>query len=134
MVWLAKMKAVIVFVICLHLIVIRGNNVWVGAPYTRAPRIVSECETVSLAIGTALADNYNSFDEDTEWDVRIHSDCMVRTLGFASWVAGGLWKSGGKTPHGAHAPTLHAVQLLIVNCIYEFLLLKSRLCPYMLRS
>ena len=86
-----------------------ADTVWIGAPYTRAPRIVSECETVSLAIGSALADNYNSFDEETEWDVRVHNDFFAHALGFSNIVTEGLWKSGGKTPHGAHAPKLHAV-------------------------
>jgi hypothetical protein len=45
-------------------------------------------------------------DEETEWDMRLHNDFLIEHLGFAGWIQGGIWGSGGKTPHGNHAPTL----------------------------
>jgi hypothetical protein len=80
-----------------------------GRPYSLINRVQTECETIALSIGTLLSDFYNSFDEATEWDMRIHHDFLVEHLGFAGWIQAGLWHSGGKTPHGNHAPSLHKV-------------------------
>lgn len=72
---------------------------------------------------------YQNFDENTEWDMRIHHDYLVEHLGFAGWIQvcinnnnnhssnnsnnnnnkAGLWKSGGLTAHKHRAPDLHKV-------------------------
>jgi hypothetical protein len=78
-----------------------------GMPYSLISRIQTECETEALNIGTILADTYNSYDEDTEWDIRLHHDFLTEHLGFAGWIQMGTWGSSGKTSHGNHAPTLH---------------------------
>lgn len=75
--------------------------------YDLITRIQTECELEALQVGTALADRYNSLDEGTEWDVRLHNDYLIENLGFAPWIQDGLYKSGGKTPHKNHAPHLH---------------------------
>jgi len=72
-------------------------------------KVQTECEADALSIGTMLADRYNSFDEDTEWDMRIHNDFLVQYLGFAGWIQMGTWKSNGMTANRQHAPTLHKV-------------------------
>ena len=43
--------------------------------------IVRRCELESLSVGTRLADHYGSFDENTEWDIRLHHDYLVQYLG-----------------------------------------------------
>ena len=48
-------------------------------------------------MGTALADNYNSLDENTEWDSRLHSDFLSEYLGFFATITSGIWGSNGKT-------------------------------------
>jgi hypothetical protein len=76
-------------------------------PYRLISRIQTECELEALQVGTLLADRYNSLDENTEWDMRLHNDYLVRNLGFAGWIQMGTYKSRGKTAHGKDAPTLH---------------------------
>lgn len=80
-----------------------------GKPYTLISREQTVCEMQAVGLGSLLADYYNSFDEDTEWDMRIHHDFLAEHLGFAGWIQSGLWKSGGKTPFGQHAPELQKV-------------------------
>ena len=70
-------------------------------------KVQSQCELEALNYGTRLVDQYQSFDENTEWDMRIHHDYLVQYLGFAGWIVGGLWKSGGLTASGANAPSLY---------------------------
>jgi hypothetical protein len=76
-------------------------------PYSLISRIQTECELEALQVGTLLADRYNSLDENTEWDIRLHNDYLVRNLGFAGWIQMGTYKSGGKTAHGNDAAALH---------------------------
>ena len=59
-----------------------------------------------MSYGSRLADRYNHFDENTEWDRRIHDDYLTEHLGFAGWMVSGLWKSGGKTAGDNSAPEL----------------------------
>jgi hypothetical protein len=66
-----------------------------------------ECELEALNIGTRLADRYNSFDERTDWDVRIHHDYLVKYLGFAGWIQMGLWKNTQLTALRQNAPKIH---------------------------
>ena len=93
-----------VLYILFHLNLCHGE---LGAPYTLINRMQTECEAQAVIIGSTLADNYNSYDEDTEWDIRLHNEFLVEHLGFAGWIQMGTWKSGGKTPTGMHAPSLH---------------------------
>ena len=53
----------------------------------------------ALTTGSVLADNYNSLDEDTEWDARMHSDFMTEHLGFFAVIGSGTWGSNGKTTY-----------------------------------
>ena len=78
-----------------------------GDAYGLISKLQTECELEALLVGSTLADRYNSFDEGTEWDTRLHNDYLIENLGFASWIQEGLYRSGGKTPHNNHAPTLH---------------------------
>ena len=78
-----------------------------GEAYQLISRMQTECELEALTAGTMLADRYNSMDEGTEWDIRIHNDYLVENLGFAGWIQMGLYGSKGKTPHNHHAPSLH---------------------------
>ena len=61
-----------------------------GEPYGLISKLQTQCEVEGLSIGTALADNYNSMDEDTEWDQRIHSDFFAEHLGFFSVITTGV--------------------------------------------
>eukprot|EP00596_Hydrurales_sp_CCMP1899_P007347 CAMPEP_0119043500 /NCGR_PEP_ID=MMETSP1177-20130426/22767_1 /TAXON_ID=2985 /ORGANISM="Ochromonas sp, Strain CCMP1899" /LENGTH=201 /DNA_ID=CAMNT_0007011737 /DNA_START=119 /DNA_END=721 /DNA_ORIENTATION=- len=61
-------------------------------------RLETECELESLSVGSALADRYNSLDEATDWDLRIHNDYLTERLGFAGWIKAGVEKKG-KTAH-----------------------------------
>lgn len=94
----------------LLLLIILSNIIGVktadGAAYSLITRHQTECELESLSVGSALADRYNSMDEATEWDVRIHDDYLVERLGFAGWIQMGVSNSG-KTPHNQDAKELH---------------------------
>ena len=68
-----------------------------GEPYGLLTKQQTECEVESLAVGSLLADNYNSLDEGTEWDARIHSDYLSEHLGFFAMIRTGTWGSNGKT-------------------------------------
>jgi hypothetical protein len=72
---------------------VHGRRLDAGGAYTLINRIETECELEALSVGTALADRYNSADEATEWDVRIHNDYLTEHLGFASWIQQGTWGS-----------------------------------------
>jgi len=67
------------------------KRVW-GEPYGLITKLQTQCEVEGLAVGTALADNYNAMDEDTEWDQRIHSDFFTEVrLGWAVFIyTGGI--------------------------------------------
>ena len=77
-----------------------------GAAYGLITRHQTECELESLSVGTALADRYNSMDEGTEWDVRIHEDYLTERLGFAGWIQMGVMNTG-RTPLNQDAKELH---------------------------
>lgn len=72
-------------------------------------KIQRDCELEALNIGSRLADRYNSLDEETEWDTRIHHDYLTKHLGFAGWIQIGLWKNTQLTALRQHAPTIHKV-------------------------
>ena len=78
-----------------------------GAAYTWIGRLETECEVEALVTGTVLADRYNSFDENTEWDTRIHNDYLTEHLGFAGWIQQGTWGSKGMTPHKQSSAMLY---------------------------
>jgi hypothetical protein len=71
-----------------------------GDAYTLIIRRETECELESLSVGSALADRYNSMDEATDWDVRMHNDYLVERLGFDGWMITGLAAKLGQTLHG----------------------------------
>ena len=73
-----------------------------GDPYDMLSRIQTECEIEALQVGTALADRFNSLDEGTNKDVRMHNDYLTENLGFAKWLKEGF------TPHKKHAHHLQA--------------------------
>lgn len=102
-----QFKAYFTIRLCLLCLKFIPSNQKDGTPYGMITRTQTECETEAILIGTILADKYNSFDEDTEWDSRIHNDFHVEHLGFAGWIQMGTWGSKGRTPHGVHAPALH---------------------------
>ena len=76
-------------------------------PYTLISKVQTECELEALRVGSALADHYNSYDEATEWDARVHEDFLTKNLGFAGWIQMGTWKSGGLTATRQVASVLH---------------------------
>lgn len=76
-------------------------------PYTLITRQQTECELEALTAGSLLADRYNSLDENTEWDVRLHNDYLTEHLGFSGWITQGTWGSKGVTPHQQNAAMLY---------------------------
>ena len=64
------------------------------------------CELEALKVGTRLADVYNGPIEMEEWDIRVHQELLMEHLGFAPWMANGVYKSGGKTPKGISTSVL----------------------------
>jgi hypothetical protein len=68
-----------------------------------------KCELEALNVATRLADHFNKYDEDTEWDVRLHSDYLVEHLGFAGWIQSGLWKNTELTAEHQNTKQLHQV-------------------------
>ena len=87
-----------------------ANSRGAGRPYTLLDKITTQCELEALSVGTRLADQYNMFDEQTEWDTRIHNDYLVEHLGFAGWIQMGLWKNTQLTATKQSAPALHQVR------------------------
>lgn len=81
----------------------------IGKPFTLMDKVTTQCELEALSVGTRLADHYNSYDEDTEWDTRIHNDYLVEHLGFAGWIQMGLYKNTKLTAGRQNAPALHQV-------------------------
>ncbi len=81
----------------------------IGKPFTLMDKVTTQCELEALSVGTRLADHYNSYDEDTEWDTRIHNDYLVEHLGFAGWIQMGLYKNTKLTAGRQDAPALHQV-------------------------
>lgn len=100
-----------VWLVILVGILISGSWLHDGSGFTQAwiSEVQSNCEFEALSIGSRLADRYNSFDEATEWDTRIHHDYLVKYLGFAGWIQIGLWKNTQLTALRQHAPTMHKV-------------------------
>lgn len=60
-----------------------------------------------MRLGTRLADSFNAYDEETEWDQRVHHDFISTYLGFAGWMVGGTWGSGGMTADKSDAKALY---------------------------
>jgi hypothetical protein len=83
-----------------------SQTVDLGDAYTLITRHETECELKSLSLGSELADRYNSMDEATDWDVRMHNDYLVERLGFAGWIVTGLAAKLGQTAHGLNASAL----------------------------
>lgn len=77
--------------------------------YTLVDKMTTDCELEALSTGTRLADQYNMYDEGTEWDTRIHNDYLVEHLGFAGWIQMGLWKNTKQTAEHRSAVALHQV-------------------------
>jgi len=90
--------------------------------YSLMDKITTQCELEALSVGTRLADHYNSFDEDTEWDTRVHNDYLVEHLGFAGWIQLGLYKNTRLTAERQNAPAIHQVPELS-NPICSFFML-----------
>ena len=61
------------------------------APYGMIDEVLTDCEYEGLNIGSELADSFNSMDEATEFDVRVHSDYFVELTGFAGSVNSNLY-------------------------------------------
>ena len=70
----------------------------------------SDCEYESLSIGTRLADRYNSLDENTDFDTRMHHDYLVKYMGFSGWIQMGLWKNTKLTAFRKNAPEIYKVK------------------------
>lgn len=87
-------------------------DICLSKPYTWINKIVTECELEALSIGTRLSDQYSSYDEQTEWDVRIHHEYLVKYMGFAGWIQMGLWPHTGLTANRRDAKKLHRVILI----------------------
>ena len=60
-----------------------------GEPYGQLSEQQTRCELEGLSVGSLLADNYNSLDEETEWDARLHSDYLTKHLGFFGVITQG---------------------------------------------
>lgn len=76
-------------------------------------KVTTDCELEAFSVGTRLADQFNLYDEDTEWDVRMHTEYMVEHMGFSGWIQSGLWKNTKLTAEKQSAPELHQVRFLI---------------------
>mmetsp|Transcript_22325 Transcript_22325/g.37347 ORF Transcript_22325/g.37347 Transcript_22325/m.37347 type:complete len:394 (+) Transcript_22325:92-1273(+) len=78
-----------------------------GDHHSLVDPIITACELEALSVGTRLADHYQSYDEATEWDVRIHDDYLVQYLGFAGWIQLGLYKNTHLTATKQDTHKLH---------------------------
>jgi hypothetical protein len=76
-----------------------------GEPFTLISKVQTKCELLALEAGSKLADAFNNYDEDTEYDARVHNDYNTEYLGFSGWMASGTWGSNGITAekHNANA-------------------------------
>lgn len=103
------------------------------ASCSKLSKIQSDCELEALNIGTRLADRFNSFDEKTEQDVKLHHDYLTKYMGFAGWIQGGTWKNTALTALKNNAPEVYRVRQLqfcsigyfvqcsCPNCLFNFL-------------
>jgi len=105
--WRWRPVTYLVLVVALAHVPRLARSAYASSVYTLLTQQQTECELEALTAGTLLADRYNSHDEGTEWDVRIHNDYLTEHLGFAGWIQMGTYKSGGKTAHGDDAKKLH---------------------------
>ena len=64
----------------------------IGDPYGLISRVQTECEMSSMTFGTRLSDAFNSLDESTSNETRIHHEYLVEHLGFSSFHNSSLWK------------------------------------------
>ena len=51
-----------------------------GAIYGLLDKTQTACEVQALTVGSLLADRYNSLDEETEWDQRLHTGISSHLL------------------------------------------------------
>lgn len=79
--------------------------------------ITSKCELEGMTIASTLVDHYNSFDEDTEWDMRVHSDYLGLHLGFSPWIQLGTWPNTKKSSSKLDILNLQKVDLIFKNLI-----------------
>lgn len=96
------MKSLKLYFCLIYIFIIFINNILLvyaayGDPYQRITKLQTDCEFHAMKTGTLIGDAFNSFDEDTEWDVRLHHDYITEHLGFAGWMESGTWASNGKT-------------------------------------
>ena len=80
-----------------------------GEPYTLINKVQTQCELLSLNVGTMLADSFNNFDENTERDQRLHHNYLSQYLGFATWMRSGYWNSGGLTADNSSSNSLNVL-------------------------
>lgn len=92
----------------------------VGSTKPLLDKLTTECELEALSVGTRLADRYNMYDEQTEWDTRIHNDYVVQHLGFAGWIQMGTYKNTRLTAEKQDAPALHRVYSHQLCCISPY--------------
>jgi hypothetical protein len=90
--------------------------------YQKLTKHEAECELQALNVATRLADRYNSIDENTDFDTRIHHDYLVKYMGFAGWIQGGLWKNTRLTAFRNNAPEIYKVRSI------ESIILLCNLC------
>ena len=81
---------------CLHILILLLHGIVLSLKQEK----IVHCELEALKIGTRLSDIYNGPIEEEEWDIRVHQESLMEHLGFAPWMANGVYKSGGKTPKG----------------------------------
>jgi hypothetical protein len=105
---ITSVSKVLLVVLLLDVCVAEDRNSRSSA-YTLLNKLNTECELEALSVGTRLADRYNMYDEQTEWDTRIHNDYLVQHLGFAGWIQMGTWKNTHLTAEKQDAPAIHRV-------------------------
>lgn len=69
---------------------------------------IARCEYSALRLGSEMADVFNAPVSDEDWNERVHQDYIVENLGFAPWIANGIYQSGGKTLTGLNAKEVHS--------------------------
>lgn len=68
-----KMIVIILLLYITRLVNCRRNQGEWGGLYGLLDKTQTDCEVQSLTVGSLLADRYNSLDEETEWDQRLHT-------------------------------------------------------------
>ena len=57
-------------------------------PFGMINKVQTYCEFEALRLGSSLSDAFNMYDENTEWDMRLHSEYLTEHLGFSPWMQG----------------------------------------------